>query len=65
MSFFMNSMRILLDREPAAFAGFVLGGAAFVLPIVAVPIRRKLGFDTTQYSNKAYVPKAPIEKKQQ
>ncbi|KAK8807391.1 hypothetical protein WA158_004150 [Blastocystis sp. Blastoise] len=46
-------------KEPAAWAGIALGITAFVMPVVVVPIRRRLGLPTNQYSNKAYIPQIP------
>ncbi|KAJ1461683.1 hypothetical protein M885DRAFT_558119 [Pelagophyceae sp. CCMP2097] len=38
-----------MDREPAAFVSCLLGATGVAMPLIIVPIRRKLGYSTSQY----------------
>ena len=42
-------LRRSADREPVVVASFALGIIGISLPLVAVPIRRNLGYPTDQY----------------
>ena len=42
-------VRQFIHRQPVAAFSVALAGVGVLLPVVVVPIRRKLGFPTNQY----------------
>jgi len=53
--FFMGGkghIKRMVDREPVVAFAMVLGGLGFAAPQVIPPIRRSMGYDTSQYEGR-------------
>ena len=55
-------LKRILDREPVVALSVVLGGIGFLAPQIVPPIRRSMGYDTSQWDGRPG--EAPLTAKQ-
>ena len=61
--FFMGGkghIKRIIDREPVVAFSVLLGGIGFAAPIVVPPIRKSMGYDTSQFYGRPGAPPISI-----